>query len=138
MQANSEATTPQNQIAGEIVDLVTETEDITPETTTQETHAQTVMDAVNKTVRYCEDENIINPVEIIRCFQNNIVLGRKLEILDLQDLIEGETNFIMVDRASTNVLSTAFEEINCLTNLRTTLEVQFYGEVSILLHVHVF
>ena len=41
---------------------------------------------------------------------------------------DGETNFIMVDRY--NILKTSFNEVKCLKNLRKTLEVQFYGEVS--------
>lgn len=41
-------------------------------------------------------------------------------------MLEGETNFIVVDR--NNILETTFVEINSIENLRTTLEVQFYDE----------
>lgn len=42
--------------------------------------------------------------------------------------VEGVTNFILVDRD--NLLATAFEELTSHDDLRPTLEVQFYGEVS--------
>lgn len=56
-----------------------------------------------------------------------IVTGRPLEIENPNEALEGDTNFILVD--SENLLSTAFEEINAITDLRKTLEVQFYNEV---------
>lgn len=43
------------------------------------------------------------------------------------ETIEGLTNLIMVDRH--NILKTAVDEIQSLEDLRSCLEVQFYGEV---------
>ena len=57
-----------------------------------------------------------------------MVEGRALSIQDPTSFDDGETNFIMVDRY--NILKTSFDEVKCLKNLRKTLEVQFYGEVS--------
>ena len=48
---------------------------------------------------------------------------------------KGDTNLIMVDLE--NILETGFEEILVLKDKFTTLEVQFYGEVS-LFHYIVF
>ena len=48
---------------------------------------------------------------------------------------KGDTNLIMVDRE--NILETGIEEILVLKDKFTTLEVQFYGEVS-LFHYIVF
>ena len=59
-----------------------------------------------------------------------MVTGRPLEIEDVSQCIEGDTNFVMVDRL--NLLTTARDEIESLTNLRPTLEIQFYNEVGIL------
>ena len=59
-----------------------------------------------------------------------MVIGRALEVRSVDEANEGATNFIMVDRH--NLITTAFDEILCLTEYRRTLQVQFYGEVSIL------
>ncbi|XP_044181451.1 uncharacterized protein LOC122947060 [Acropora millepora] len=76
---------------------------------------------VKKTVHYCQTHDVHNPTEILRCFQQNMVTGRDLEVENPLESIEGETNFIMVDRS--NLLQTAFDEINCLQDYRKTLEV---------------
>ena len=59
-----------------------------------------------------------------------MVTGRPLEIQDVSQCIDGDTNFVMVDRL--NLLTTARDEIESLTNLRPTLEIQLYNEVGIL------
>ena len=59
-----------------------------------------------------------------------MVYGRPLRVENVSQVIEGVTNFILVDRF--NIMETAFDEIKSLTDLRKTLEVQFYGEVGIL------
>ena len=56
-----------------------------------------------------------------------MVQGRPLEIGDASQCIDGETNFIMIDRS--NLLNTATEEIQHLENKFLTLEVQFFTEV---------
>ena len=79
-------------------------------------------------IKYCKSHNVEDAVEILRCLQNIMVEGRALSIQDPTSFDDGETNFIMVDRY--NILKTSFDEVKCLKNLRKTLEVQFYGEVS--------
>ena len=83
---------------------------------------------VDETADYCLEHGISDPIEILRYYQQKIVLGRKLDIEDDSEVIEGETNFILIDR--NQVLESALEEISGITNLRTCLEVQFYGEAS--------
>ncbi|KAK3101168.1 hypothetical protein FSP39_001460 [Pinctada imbricata] len=83
----------------------------------------------NVVIKFCQDNIIIDPVEILRKIQLEMVTGRQLEIEDATNFVEGETNFIMVDRL--NLLQTAKDEIDSLTNLRPTLEVQFYNEVAV-------
>lgn len=56
-----------------------------------------------------------------------MVTGRKLDIVDETNLLEGKTNFILVDR--NRIIESSFEEIKAKEELRTCLEVQFYGEV---------
>ena len=79
-------------------------------------------------IEYCKSHNVEDAVEILRCLQNIMVEGMALSIQDPTSFDDGETNFIMVDRY--NILKTSFDEVKCLKNLRKTLEVQFYGEVS--------
>jgi hypothetical protein len=86
-----------------------------------------VEEAIRKTLLYCREKNVVNPVEILRCLQKNVVIGRALDVEDPSQVEEGATNFIIVDR--NNLLNTAFDEIGGLENPRLTLEVQFYGEV---------
>lgn len=82
-------------------------------------------------------KHIVDPVEILRKIQQELVTGRPLEVEDVSDCVEGDTNFISVDRY--NLLETARDEIESLTDLRLTLEIQFYNEVSIVLvHFHLF
>lgn len=81
-------------------------------------------------VKFCQENSIVDPVEILRKIQQEMVTGRPLEIEDVSQYIEGDTNFVMVDRL--NLLTTARDEIESLTNLRPTLEIQFYNEVGIL------
>ena len=91
-----------------------------------------VDEVVNKTVHYCQTHDVHNPVEILRCFQQNIVTGRELEVESAHEPTEGETNHIMVDRS--NLLQSSFDELSCLQDYRKTLEVQFYEEVLLLQH----
>ena len=58
-----------------------------------------------------------------------IVTGEALVLEAESETLEGETNHINVNRM--NLLETTFEE-GALENLRLTLEVSFYGEVSLL------
>ena len=85
-----------------------------------------IYDEIN-IIQYCEEQDFNNPVEILKYLQENLVQGRSLEIADASQCIDGETNFIMVDRS--NLLNTATEEIQHLQNKYLTLEVQFYNEV---------
>ena len=63
----------------------------------------------------------------LRITQGQIIKGRKLEWYSESTTIEGDTNFILIDRE--NLLETSFIEIKEIEDLRTTLEVQFYEEV---------
>ena len=78
---------------------------------------------------------IQNPVQILKYLQEKLITARPLEILDPASCEKGDTNLIMVDRES--ILETGFVEILALKDKFTTLEVQFYGEVS-LFHYIVF
>ncbi|XP_071947526.1 uncharacterized protein [Antedon mediterranea] len=98
-----------------------------PERNEREPALTTIETIVKDTVNYCNTHNINgNPVEVLRYYQKAIVSGRPLEIEDEAEVIEGETNFIMINRE--DVLATAFSEIRDMADYRKTLEVQFYDE----------
>ena len=90
-----------------------------------------VDEVVNKTVHIAR-HNVNDPVDILRCFQQNIVTGRDLEVEKAHEPTEGETNYIMLDRS--NLLQSSFDELSCLQDYRKTLEVQLYDEVLLLRH----
>jgi hypothetical protein len=69
----------------------------------------------------------VNPVEIIRYFQKEFVTRRELDVSDPTQVSEGPTSYICVDRH--NILKTSLDEIKEITDLRKTLQVDFYGEV---------
>ena len=92
-----------------------------------------------KAIQNCVNQEITDPVEILRFLQSEIITGRKLEAGGTQDDDpcgvdeigkSDDTNFIIVDRS--DILATSFDEINTIKDddLKKTLEVQFYGEVS--------
>ncbi|XP_077862995.1 uncharacterized protein LOC144345437 [Saccoglossus kowalevskii] len=87
-----------------------------------------VDEIVKETVTYCEEKNISNPVEILRYFQSKVMIGRPLEVENINEYSEGDTSYIIVDRF--NLLETALDEVSILSSrdLRKTLEVDFYGE----------
>jgi beta-glucosidase/6-phospho-beta-glucosidase/beta-galactosidase len=89
--------------------------------------SQTVDEVVNVTVAFCEESSVASHVEILRYFQKKMVIGRVLEVENVVQATEGETNYINVDRH--NLMETSFEEIMFLGEYRKTLQVQFYGEV---------
>ena len=73
--------------------------------------------------------NITEPTEMLRYLQKKIVRGRPLEVTDPSTGLQGETNFITVDREK--ILQTTFEELKCVDDPRVTFEVQFYGEQAV-------
>ncbi|XP_056003517.1 uncharacterized protein LOC125657381 [Ostrea edulis] len=92
-------------------------------------HVETVTGVTNRIVNFCKTQNILDPVEILRKVQNEMVTGRPLEVVDVTNSSEGDTNFILVDR--THLLETSFDEIKGIEDLRKTLEVQFYDETAV-------
>jgi hypothetical protein len=73
--------------------------------------------------------NITEPTEMLRYLQKKIVRGRPLEVTDPSTDLQGETNFITVDRE--NILQTTFEELKSVDDPRVTFEVQFYAEQAV-------
>ena len=71
---------------------------------------------------------IVEPTEMLRYLQCKIVYGRPLDRTNDECVLEGETNFIAVDRD--NVLETTFDELRAIQDPRITFQVEFYGEMA--------
>ncbi|XP_028417587.1 uncharacterized protein LOC114542024 isoform X2 [Dendronephthya gigantea] len=99
---------------------------IDPDESVSDTHEKTVDNIIAELVQYCHSNDVSDPVEILSCYQSMFVKGRALEIKDPSVCEEDDTNIIFIDRE--NVLDTGFDEIDQIQNLRTTLEIEFYGE----------
>ena len=79
----------------------------------EENHlSQKLDEAVNDTVNYCKQNSILGHVEILKCFQQKVIIGRSLEVENVAQAVEGETNYNNVDH--NNLIETAFEEIKFL------------------------
>ena len=87
-----------------------------------------IKEAVNSCIKSCKEGNIQNPIEILRSAQQHIFQGIPLDISSPCQPLEGETNFISINRY--DVLISAIEEIKAIENLRLSLEVSFYGEIA--------
>lgn len=95
-------------------------------TTTDQTSDDTDS-VITDCIQFCKINNITDPVDILKYIQKKILQGRKLEVEDDSEALEGETNFIIVDR--NDVLRTGLQEMAAINNPRLTLEVEFYDEV---------
>lgn len=89
--------------------------------------------AIDKVFQFCKDNQIFDPIEILRKMQKDIVTGRTLDVTDEAEALEGETNYLYIDRDS--VLESAMEDLKLKDReeLRKTLEIQWYFEVCKLL-----
>ena len=65
---------------------------------------------------------------MLRYLQRKIERGRPLDMTDDATILEGDTNFIAVDRD--NILDTTFEELKTVEDPRVTFQVDFYGEMA--------
>ena len=85
--------------------------------------------AVNSCIDYCLERGVESPVEILRCAQRFLLVGRPLDVTDPSEPLEGDTNFILVNRE--DIFQSAKEEFEVVENPRLTLEVPFYGEGAV-------
>ena len=115
------------QLQGEIVEIHSNESPPVGEEQQNAVRDINIYDEVNNIIQYRNKQDFNNRVEILKYLQENLTQGRLLEIVDVSQCIDGETNFIMVDRS--NLLNAATEEIQHLQNKSLTLELQFYNEV---------
>ena len=81
---------------------------------------------IQSVVKGAKDQGLIDPVEVLKFLQKQIVTGRALQVTSCEETIKGETNYITVDRA--NILETTINELEYITNYRPTFQVDFMGE----------
>ena len=114
--------------------LVAKTVDLTNSSKESEVVSLIEMDIdsrIDAIVKSCKNSGYSqNPVQILTYLEQKLITGRPLKILDPTSSEKGDTNLIMVDREK--ILETGFEEILALKDKFATLEVQFYGEVSVI------
>jgi hypothetical protein len=79
---------------------------------------KTVNDIVQEAIAYYKVESITDHVKILIYLQSVIVYGRPLEVQNVEESVEGETNYILVNR--NNLLITSFDEISGIYDLRST------------------
>lgn len=68
------------------------------------------------------------PTTILKTYREEFLTGRKLDLTEVNETIEGETSTIFVGRHT--LWDDANSEIKSLNDIRHPLEVQFYGEQS--------
>ena len=73
---------------------------------------------IQTVIKGAKDQGLIDPVEVLKFLQKQIVTGRALEVTNSEETIEGETNYNTVDRA--NILETTISELEYITNYTLT------------------
>ena len=81
---------------------------------------------IQSVIKGAKDQGLMDPVEVLKFLQKQIVTGRALEVTSCEETIEGDTKYIIVDRA--NILETTISELEYITNYRLTFQVDFMGE----------
>ncbi len=96
-------------------------------TTTKPTNPDNLLhEDIKKCVKFGKKHDITDTVEILRQIEKWIVKGKPLDVVSSCSTIEGDKNYIFVNRQ--DILSSVFEEFKSITNPHLTLEVSFYGE----------
>ena len=83
---------------------------------------------IESLINKINERGLSDPVEILRLAQMEIVKGRPLEMTAQNDVIEGDTNYISVDRD--NILLSTFEELSSIDDFNITFEVDFMAEMA--------
>ena len=78
--------------------------------------------------------NITERTEMLRYLQKKIVRGRPLEVTDPSTDMQGQTNFITVDREK--ILETTFEELKSVDDPRVIFESSFTENKLLTVVVH--
>lgn len=64
---------------------------------------------IKSIIRGAKKRELSDPLEVLKYLPKEIVTGRPLEVTNSEDTIEGETNYLTVDRD--NILAKIFAEL---------------------------
>ena len=84
---------------------------------------------INSIIVSVKEQNLSNPVSVLYFLQQEIISGRALDLFSLEETIEGETNYITVDRDK--IIETTFSVFQYMNDYRPTFQVDFMGEESV-------
>ncbi|XP_065673263.1 uncharacterized protein LOC136090491 [Hydra vulgaris] len=88
------------------------------------------IDFENQKIKEIKENNLQDPIEILRFLQKTMIKGRvqDIEYIDENTDKDSETNFIFIDRQ--NILMSTFAELESVENFLITFEVDFMGELA--------
>lgn len=84
---------------------------------------------IKSVINGAKEQNLSNPVEVLRFIQQQVVSGRALDVASIEETLEGETNYITVDRD--RIIESTFSELEYVDNFNITFKVDFMGEESV-------
>ena len=84
---------------------------------------------IDSFINCVKGQDLSNPFEVLRFLQQKIVLGGALDLHSVEETVEGETNYITVDREI--IIESTFSELEYINDFRVTLKVVFMGEESV-------
>lgn len=84
---------------------------------------------IKSIINGAKEQNLLNPVEVLRFIQQQVVSGRALDVASIEETLEGETNYITVDRD--RIIESTFSELEYVNNFNITFKVDFMGEESV-------
>ncbi|XP_065672015.1 uncharacterized protein LOC136089853 [Hydra vulgaris] len=88
------------------------------------------IDFENQKIKEIKENNLQDPIEILRFLQKTMIKGRVQDIENIDENTDkdSETNFICIDRQ--NILMSTFAELESVENFLITFEVDFMGELA--------
>ena len=124
---NADLMKPVFEIASE--PIIVDSEDAADERKCQDVEVTSDSDSSNSLITDINEQELTDPVEVLRFLQKRIIRGRELDIKCLSDTTEGgETNLICVNRD--DILNTTFSELKDIQDYCITFEVDFVGEIA--------
>ena len=81
---------------------------------------------INAIINDAKAQGLPDSAEVLKFLQKMILTGRTFEVASSDEIIDGETNYITLDRE--RILETTFSELQFITIHRLTFQVDFTGE----------
>ena len=91
-------------------------------------HEELLQADIIKCIAFCRENQMVEPMKVLRQVQKYVVQGRPLDAIADDTTLEGETNYIPVNRQ--DALGSMKEELKTISNPGLTLEVSFLVRVQ--------